>query len=83
MKTWDWQAANLTARLTDIGGNNAASGFPFGSGSWFNFTGEPPSGGGNSFNFKLPPGAPPSNSSGGFPLFPSMNRTLNTASTDY
>ncbi|KAI5918894.1 Di-copper centre-containing protein [Camillea tinctor] len=83
---WDWQAANLTARLTDIGGNNTASGFPFGPGSGFNFTGEPPFGGGNSSNFPSPPGfpgAPPSNPSGGFPPFPGMNRTLNTAFTEY
>ncbi|KAI1503635.1 Di-copper centre-containing protein [Biscogniauxia marginata] len=77
---WDWQSENITTRLTDIGGNNTASGFPSG----FNFTGAPPFGGGNGgqSNFTAPPGFLPLNPSGPLP-FPGMNKTLNKALTDY
>ncbi|KAI1338963.1 Di-copper centre-containing protein [Xylariaceae sp. FL0016] len=88
---WDWQSQNLSSRLTEIGGNNTASGFSFGPGfgfnftgpSPFNFTGGPPPGFGapGGSNFTSPPGFPPV-ANGTLP-FPGLNRTLNKAFTDY
>lgn len=76
---WDWQSLNLSTRLTDIGGNNTAS-FPgFGPGGP-GFGGNP-FGDGNS-SFPIPPGFPPTNGTNPFP-FPSRNRTVNKAFTDY
>ncbi|KAI2627026.1 Di-copper centre-containing protein [Hypomontagnella submonticulosa] len=80
---WDWQSLNLSMRLTEIGGNNTASG-PFGPGPGFGFPGGDPFGGNSSF--PIPPGFPPTNGSNPFPFpfpFPGQNRTVNKAFTDY
>ncbi|KAI2619644.1 Di-copper centre-containing protein [Hypoxylon sp. NC1633] len=78
---WDWQSLDLTTRLTEIGGNNTASGPGFGG------PGRGP--GGKSFgdddddpNFPAFPGFPPSNSSNPFP-FPGLGGPPNPAFTDY
>ncbi|KAI4865246.1 Di-copper centre-containing protein [Hypoxylon rubiginosum] len=78
---WDWQVLNLTTRLTEIGGNNTASGrggFPGGGPPGGGFPGNPFGPGGNS-SFVPPPGF---NTSNPFP-FPGLGMEPNKAFTDY
>ncbi|KAI1413349.1 Di-copper centre-containing protein [Hypoxylon sp. FL1857] len=78
---WDWQSANLSTRLTEIGGNNTQRGPGFGG---FPGGGFGPFPGGDNSSFPFPPGFPPTNGSNPFPFpFPGQNRTLNKAFTDY
>ncbi|XXG96412.1 hypothetical protein Hte_002694 [Hypoxylon texense] len=78
---WDWQALDLVTRLTEIGGNNTASGrggFPGGGSPGGGFPGNPFAPGGNS-SFAPPPGF---NTSNPFP-FPGLGGEPNKAFTDY